>query len=82
MSRTVITGGAGFVGSHLCERFLAEGHDVVCVDNLLTGHTRNIAHLLDNALFAFVEHNVSEPIVIPGPVDNILHFASPASPAD
>jgi dTDP-glucose 4,6-dehydratase len=82
MSRTVITGGAGFVGSHLCERFLAEGHDVVCVDNLLTGHRRNIAHLLDNPHFSFVEHNVSEPITIDGAVDNILHFASPASPAD
>jgi dTDP-glucose 4,6-dehydratase len=82
MSRTVITGGAGFVGSHLCERFLAEGHDVVCVDNLLTGHRRNIAHLLDNPHFRFVEHNVSEPIAIDGTVDNVLHFASPASPAD
>ena len=82
MSRTVITGGAGFVGSHLCERFLAEGHDVVCVDNLLTGHRRNIAHLLDDPRFSFVEHNVSEPITIDGAVDNILHFASPASPAD
>jgi dTDP-glucose 4,6-dehydratase len=82
MSRTVITGGAGFVGSHLCERFLAEGHEVVCVDNLLTGHRRNIAHLLDDPRFSFVEHNVSEPIAIDGAVDNILHFASPASPAD
>jgi dTDP-glucose 4,6-dehydratase len=82
MPRTVITGGAGFVGSHLCERFLAEGHDVVCVDNLLTGHRRNIAHLIDDPRFSFVEHNVSEPIAIDGAVDNILHFASPASPAD
>ena len=82
MSRTVITGGAGFVGSHLCERFLAEGHDVVCVDNLLTGHRRNIAHLLDDRHFSFVEHNVSETIAIDGAVDNVLHFASPASPAD
>jgi dTDP-glucose 4,6-dehydratase len=82
MSRTVITGGAGFVGSHLCERFLAEGHDVVCVDNLLTGHRRNIAHLLDNPRFSFLEHNVSETIAIGGAVDNVLHFASPASPAD
>jgi dTDP-glucose 4,6-dehydratase len=82
MARTVITGGAGFVGSHLCERFLAEGHDVVCVDNLLTGHLRNIAHLLDNPRFEFLEHNVSEPITIDGAVDNVLHFASPASPAD
>ena len=82
MPRTVITGGAGFVGSHLCERFLAEGHDVVCVDNLLTGHRRNIAHLLDDPHFRFVEHNVSAPIEIDGAVDNVLHFASPASPAD
>ena len=82
MPRTVITGGAGFVGSHLCERFLAEGHDVACVDNLLTGHRRNIAHLLDNPHFSFVEHNVSEPIAVDGAVDNVLHFASPASPAD
>jgi dTDP-glucose 4,6-dehydratase len=80
--RTVITGGAGFVGSHLCERFLAEGHEVVCVDNLLTGHRRNIAHLADDPRFSFVEHNISEPLRIDGPVDNILHFASPASPAD
>jgi dTDP-glucose 4,6-dehydratase len=82
MPRTVITGGAGFVGSHLCERFLAEGHDVVCVDNLLTGHRRNIAHLLDNPHFSFVEHNVSQIITIDGAIDNVLHFASPASPAD
>jgi dTDP-glucose 4,6-dehydratase len=78
----VITGGAGFVGSHLCERFLAEGHEVLCLDNLLTGHRRNIAHLLDTPGFSFLEHNISEPVQIEGPVDNILHFASPASPAD
>jgi len=82
MARTVITGGAGFVGSHLCERFLAEGHDVVCIDNLLTGSSRNIAHLHENPRFRFLEHNVSEPIKLEGQVDNILHFASPASPAD
>ena len=82
MPRTLITGGAGFVGSHLCERFLAEGHEVVCVDNLLTGHKRNIAHLHDNRQFSFVQHNVSQPIEVDGPIDNILHFASPASPAD
>jgi dTDP-glucose 4,6-dehydratase len=80
--RTVITGGAGFVGSHLCERFLAEGHEVICLDNLLTGHRRNIAHLLGNARFSFLEHNISEPVRIDGPIDSILHFASPASPAD
>src|SRR6266852_6366996 len=80
--RTVITGGAGFVGSHLCERFLAEGDDVICVDNLLTGHRRNVVHLMDNPRFRFVEHNISEPLLIDGAVDNVLHFASPASPAD
>ena len=80
--RTVITGGAGFVGSHLCERFLAEGDEVFCVDNLLTGNLRNIAHLRDNPRFRFIEHNISEPLQIDGPVDNVLHFASPASPAD
>lgn len=80
--RTVITGGAGFIGSHLCERFLAEGHEVVCVDNLLTGHRRNINHLMSNSRFTFLEHNVSVPLALDGPVDNVLHFASPASPAD
>jgi dTDP-glucose 4,6-dehydratase len=80
--RTVITGGAGFVGSHLCERFLAEGHEVLCLDNLLTGHRRNIAHLLQHKGFSFLEHNISEPVQIPGPIDSVLHFASPASPAD
>ena len=80
--RTVITGGAGFIGSHLCERFLAEGHEVVCVDNLLTGSRRNIDHLAGNPRFRFLEHNISEPVEIDGPVDNVLHFASPASPVD
>lgn len=80
--RTVITGGAGFVGSHLCERFLADGHEVLCVDNLLTGHRRNIAPLLDDPRFRFIEHNISEPLRIDGQVDHVLHFASPASPFD
>src|SRR5258708_1948922 len=80
--RTVITGGAGFVGSHLCERFLAEGHEVIAVDNLLTGHLRNVEHLGANPKFSFRKHNISEPLLIDGPVDAILHFASPASPAD
>ncbi len=70
------------MGSHLCERFLAEGHEVICVDNLLTGHERNIAHLHENPRFSFQNHNISEPLRIEGQVDNILHFASPASPAD
>ena len=80
--RTVITGGAGFVGSHLCERFLADGHEVICVDNLLTGHRRNIEHLMGDRRFRFIEHNISEPLRVDGPIDNVLHFASPASPAD
>jgi dTDP-glucose 4,6-dehydratase len=80
--RTVITGGAGFIGSHLCERFIEEGHEVHCVDNLLTGSRRNIESLLSHPKFHFLEHNISEPLVIDGPIDNVLHFASPASPAD
>jgi dTDP-glucose 4,6-dehydratase len=80
--RTLITGGAGFVGSHLCERFLAEGHDVVCVDNFITGNPTNVEHLRENPRFTFVRHNISQPLEIDGAVDNILHFASPASPVD
>jgi len=80
--RTVITGGAGFVGSHLCDRFLAEGHEVVCIDNLITGSTANHAHLHNNSRFSFIRHDICHPIEIDGPVDNILHFASPASPID
>lgn len=80
--RTVITGGAGFIGSHLCARFLAEGHEIVCVDNLITGALSNIEQLRADARFSFIEHNVSEHITIDGPVDNVLHFASPASPVD
>ena len=79
--RTVITGGAGFIGSHLCERFLAEGHTVLCVDNLITGALSNVEHLR-GANFSFRSHNVSDHIDIDGPVDNVLHFASPASPVD
>ncbi len=80
--RTLITGGAGFVGSHLCERFLAEGHDVLCVDNFITGNPVNIEQLRDNPHFTFVRHNISQPLEIDGHIDNILHFASPASPVD
>jgi dTDP-glucose 4,6-dehydratase len=80
--RTLITGGAGFVGSHLCERFLAEGHEVLCVDNYITGGATNIDHLRGNDRFTFVRHDISLPIEIEGPLDNILHFASPASPVD
>ncbi len=82
MKRTVITGGAGFLGSHLCERLLAEGHEVVCVDNLVTGRTDNIAHLLDRDDFELREHDVSKPFEVEGRVDCVLHFASPASPID
>jgi len=82
MSRAVITGGAGFLGSHLCERLLKEGHEVVCVDNLVTGRTENIAHLMERGDFQLIRHDVSRPFEIEGPVDYVLHFASPASPID
>ncbi len=80
--RTVITGGAGFIGSHLCDRCLALGHDVVAIDNLLTGNADNIAHLASNPRFTFIRHDVTQYILVDGPVDWILHFASPASPRD
>lgn len=79
---TVITGAAGFLGSHLCDRFLQEGHKVIGIDNFITGHPRNIAHLFGNPDFKFICHDVSNYIYIDGHVDNVLHFASPASPAD
>ena len=82
MPRTLITGGAGFLGSHLCDRFLAEGHEVVCMDNLITGNPDNVAHLIGNPGFEFVKHDVSTFIYVAGDVDNVLHFASPASPID
>ncbi len=80
--RTVITGGAGFLGSHLCDRFLGEGGEVIVVDNLITGSLNNIEHHRSNPRFSFIRHDISHPIEIDGPVDIILHFASPASPAD
>jgi dTDP-glucose 4,6-dehydratase len=80
--RAVITGGAGFLGSHLCERALAEGYEVVCVDNLVTGRLENIKHLIPRGDFEYVEHDISKPFTVEGPVDIILHFASPASPID
>ncbi len=78
--RVLITGGAGFIGSHLCDRFLADGHAVVCMDNLLTGSLDNIEHLFGRDGFTFVKHDVTNFIHVPGPVDAVLHFASPASP--
>jgi dTDP-glucose 4,6-dehydratase len=82
MARILITGGAGFIGSHLCERFLADGDDVICMDNLLTGAADNIAHLFANRRFSFIQQDVTTYIYVKGTVDAILHFASPASPID
>ena len=79
---SVVTGGAGFLGSHLCDRLLAEGHSVICIDNLITGDTANIAHLLGNTRFSFFHHDVTEYIFLDGSVDYVFHFASPASPID
>ncbi|RCK77325.1 MAG: dTDP-glucose 4,6-dehydratase [Ignavibacteriae bacterium] len=79
---SVVTGGAGFLGSHLCDRLIEEGHFVICLDNLITGNIDNIAHLLGNENFKFYKYDVTEYIFISGPVHNILHFASPASPLD
>ena len=80
--RILITGAAGFLGSHLCDRFLAEGHEVVGMDNLITGSVDNIAHLMGRKEFRFVEHDVTDYIFIEGGLDGVLHFASPASPVD
>jgi dTDP-glucose 4,6-dehydratase len=82
MARVLITGGAGFLGSHLCENFLREGFDVVCMDNFITGNPDNIAHLMGNPKFQFIKHDVTEYIYVAGELDYILHFASPASPID
>ena len=78
----VVTGGAGFLGSHLCDRLLKEGLKVICIDNLLTGNTNNISHLFGNEDFLFEKHDVTNYIHLPGRIDYILHFASPASPID
>ena len=80
--RILITGGAGFIGSHLCDWFLAEGHEVICMDNLLTGRADNIARHLGNPKFSFVDYDVTQYIHVDGVLDFILHFASPASPVD
>ncbi len=80
--RVLITGGAGFIGSHLCDFMLEKGHDVICMDNLITGSTDNISHLAGKKNFKFIEYDVTEYIFIEGKLDWILHFASPASPID
>lgn len=82
MPRTLITGGAGFIGSHLCDRLLAEGHEVVGVDNFITGRPDNVAHLIGHPRFRLIEHDVTDYIYVQGALDYVLHFASPASPLD
>ena len=82
MAKVMITGGAGFIGSHLSERFLADGHEVLCVDNFVTGNPDNIANLLPDKRFSFIHQDVTQYIYVKGPLDAILHFASPASPVD
>src|SRR6187399_2573201 len=79
---TLITGAAGFLGSHLCDRFIKEGHNVIAMDNLITGNIKNIEHHFSNKDFEFIEHDVTKHIEIAGKLDYILHFASPASPID
>ncbi len=79
---SVVTGGAGFLGSHLCDRLLADGHSVIALDNLITGNVANIGHLAGNRAFRFIHHDVTEYIFLPGRVDFVFHFASPASPID
>ncbi|MBV9158179.1 MAG: SDR family oxidoreductase [Acidobacteriaceae bacterium] len=80
--RYVISGAAGFIGSHLCDRFIQSGHEVIAIDNLITGHRENIEHLLDNAGFEFIEHDVCRAVNISGPVDKVFHLASLASPVE
>ncbi|MFA0733370.1 MAG: hypothetical protein LKKZDAJK_002684 [Candidatus Fervidibacter sp.] len=80
--RVLVTGGAGFLGSHLCDRLIAEGHEVICLDSLLTGQVDNIAHLQTHPRFTFIRHDITQPFFIAEQVDWVLHFASPASPKD
>ena len=82
MPRSLVTGGAGFIGSHLCDRLIQEGHDVICMDNFITGRPDNVAHLIGHRSFELIEHDVTNYIYVPGELDYILHFASPASPID
>src|SRR6185369_4186549 len=82
MARFLITGGAGFIGSHLCEHFLGQGHEVICMDNYSTGAKENVSSFARNPRFRFVDHNVSRYIEVQEPLDYVLHFASPASPLD
>jgi len=82
MTTTLVTGGAGFLGSHLCERLLREGHRVLCVDNLITGRRENLDGLGDPDTFQFIEHDITQPLFVDEPIDNVFHFASPASPID
>ncbi|MFA6384563.1 MAG: NAD-dependent epimerase/dehydratase family protein, partial [Candidatus Omnitrophota bacterium] len=78
----VLTGGAGFLGSHLCRRFLKDKHRVICVDNFITGTHDNIKDLIGNKRFGLIRHDISKPLYIDGKVDWVMHFASPASPKD
>jgi dTDP-glucose 4,6-dehydratase len=80
--RTLVTGGSGFLGSHLCDRLVKEGHEVICIDNLCTGSVNNIAHLMGNPRFHFIKHDVTNYIFVKEPLDHVVHFASPASPVD
>ena len=80
MTRVVVTGGAGFLGSHLCTRLLADGCDVIALDNFLTGTPANVEHLLEHDRFRLVKADITDYVHVAGPVDQILHFASPASP--
>jgi dTDP-glucose 4,6-dehydratase len=82
MGRALITGGAGFLGSHLCELFLSRGHEVICMDNFITGSPKNINHLFGRDGFTFIKHDVTNYIYVDGHLDYVLHFASPASPID
>ena len=78
--RVVITGGAGFLGSHLCQRLIGLEHEVTCIDNLITGSMDNVAHLMGHERFTFVKYNVCDYLHVAGPLDAVMHFASPASP--